>query len=435
MKTKKMQGLLLIVATMIVLTSGCVAIYPVESFFRSPDLVRGVVLDQDDNPVSGATIVFEEWEYVPYVPPFIYCTAAMDFSRTREAITDDSGAFELSFKRKGLHLETIEKTGFVLEPWVTPKSWIRRNIPEQRNLPQNGKFLLYRVSNIDTSCIKTTSSPEFKFTTDGADYYLDLVSGKITSEATEGADLMFSVKEVGSDTWLVTILSIDGGIWASSNEMPYAPKGDYVSGFSTLYSQGYAISYRVQYDFFAKTQGGRHYSRIIADLIKEDQTIQFHWVLNQAGNRFLFVTESIDNRGIHGPPYCIERTYCNFYNIILGEGMPWWRKQEHNFYPILPETTFMTLADPDDKDESSRRYVARQLYAPATILDKLSQSTVWQERCDVAENPATPKDILKRLSSDPEEFVRLQANETLEYNYGIEAFFNSKGYSQKSSSK
>jgi hypothetical protein len=415
------------------LMSGCTAIYPIESFFRSPDHVQGIVVDQDDRPVSGATLRFDEWEHVPYVPiPF---TATKRFSRTRKATTDGEGRFDLSFKREGLSLETVDQAGFVFEPCVTPKSWSRRHIPEQRSSPQVGRFLMYRVSGVDTSVIRQVSSPEFTFATDGSEYYLDLVSGGISSTATESADLAFSVKQVGAATWLVTIRAVDGGIWASANEKPYAPQGDYISGFSALYGQGYAISYRTQYDFFAKTQGERHFSRIIADVIKKPQTIQFHYVLNPTGNRFLFVPETVDNRGIHGPPHCKERYHCDFAYVILGEGVPWWRKQDHNFYPLLPAEEFAALMKPEGKNQSSRRYVARQLYAPVAVLDELSRSGVWQEQCDVAANPATPVDILSRLQRDPEESVRRQADATLKRGLSIAEYVRSKNYFQQTDGK
>ena len=408
------------------LVSGCTAIYPIESFFRSPDRVQGAIVDQDDTPVAGATVVFDEWEHVPYVPiPF---TATKRFSRARLATTDSAGMFNLSFKREGLSLKTVDKAGFVFEPCVTPKSWSRRGIPEQRCSPQVGRFLMYRVSGVDTSVVRQVSTPEFKFTTDGSEYYLDLMSGRISSTATESADLAFSVKQVGAATWLVTIRALDGGIWASANEKPYAPQGDYISGFSALYGQGYAISYRTQYDFFAKTQGGRHFSRIIADIIKKPRTIQFHYVLNPTGNRFLFLPETVDNRGIHGPPHCKERYHCDFAYVILGEGVPWWRKQDHNFYPLLPAEEFTSLMKPAGKDQSSRRYVARQLYAPAAVLDELSRSGVWQERWAVAGNPTTPVNILDRLQLDPEESVRRQADETLKRGRSIAEYLRSKDY-------
>ena len=249
-------------------------------------------------------------------------TATKRFSRIRKTTTDNSGGFALSFKRQGLSLETVEKTGFVFEPCVTPKSWSRRYGPEQRDAPQRGRFLLYRVSGVDTSAVTTASTPAFTFATDGADYYLDLVSGRISTTATGTADLVFSIKQVGAATWLVTIRAADGGIWASANEMPYAPQRGCVSGFSSLYGQGYAISYRTQFDFFAKTQGGRHFSRIIVDIIKKQQTIQFHYVLSRTGNRFLFVPENVDNRGIHGPPHCKERYHCDFAQVLSALSHP-----------------------------------------------------------------------------------------------------------------
>jgi len=426
MKSTRQIWVLLAAIGSATLMSGCTVIYPIESFFRSPDHVQGVVVDQDDKPVSGVTVRFDAWEHVPYVPiPF---TATKRFSRARTVTTDGEGMFGLSFKREGLSLETVDKAGFVFEPCVTPKSWSRRHIPEQRSSPQVGRFLMYRVSGVDTSGVKQVSTPEFTFATDGSEYYLDLVSGGISSTATESADLAFSVKQVGATTWLATIRAVDGGIWASANEKPYAPQGDYISGFSALYGQGYAIPYRTQYDFFAKTRGGRHFSRVIADVIKKTNKIQFHYVLNPTGNRFLFVPETVDNRGIHGPPHCKERYHCDFAYVILGEGVQWWRKQGHNFYPLLPAEEFAALMKPEGKDQLSRRYVARQLYAPGVVLEELSRSAVWQERWDVAANPATPVDILNRLQSDPEASVRQQADETLKRGLSIAEYLRSKDY-------
>ena len=406
------------------LTSGCTAIYPIESFFRSPDHVQGLVVDQDDRPVSGATVLFDEWEHVPYVPiPF---TATQRFSRTRKSTTDAAGVFALSFKREGLSLKTVDKAGFVFEPCVTPQSWSRRSIPEQRSSPQVGRLLMYRVSGVDTSVVRQVSTPAFAFATDGSEYYLDLVSGRVSPTAMESADLAFSVKQVGAATWLVTVRAVNGGIWASANEKPYAPAGDYIGGFSALYGQGYAIPYRAQYCFFAKTQGGRHFSRIVADLIKKPKTIQFHYVLNPSGSRFLFVPEKVDDRGIHGPPHCEERYHCDFAYVILGEGIPWWRQQDSNFYPLLSPEDFATLMKPGSNDVAGRRYVARQLYAPAAVLDELSRSSTWQERCDVAANPATPVEIMNRLRADPDESVRRQANETLTRGLSIAEYLRSK---------
>lgn len=426
MSNRERHGCLLILAATAMLMSGCTAIYPVESFFRSPDHVQGVVVDQDDKPVPKAKLVFDEWEHVPYIPiPFGPTTR---FSRTRTTKTDDSGAFALSFKREGLSLKAINKTGYVFEPCVTPTSWSRRYSRQQRASPQGGTFLLYDVSGVDTSATTVASTPAFRFTTDGADYYLELTTGQISTTATERADLVFAVKQVGATAWLVTIRALDGGLWASANEMPYAPRDGYVSGFSTLYGQGYAINYRAQYDFFAKTQTGKHYSRIIADIIKEPQTIQFHYVVNRTGSRFLFIPERVDNRGLHGPPHRKEGLPTNFQYVILGEGQPWWRKQEHTIYPVLSESEFTGLFRASDRDGLTRRYVASQLYTPVSILQELSRSANRGERWVVAGNPALPRDVLLRLVTDQDESVRRRAQETLARDLNVHGFLQERNY-------
>jgi hypothetical protein len=393
------------------LLSGCVAVYPVTSTFRARNHVRGVVVDQNGAPVVRAKLVFDEWEHVPFIPiPF---TPDVRFSRTRKARTDETGAFRIAFKRRGLSLKTIKKSGYVFEPCVTPKSWSRSYDAEGGMARHSARFVMYDIANADTSATVIASSPLLPFVTDGRDYYLSFASGKITTNHTIDADLVFRVGQVGEKNWLMTIRAVDGGVWVSKNEMPYAPADGYVAGFSSLYGQGYAIPYRVQYEFFAKTQGGKHYARVIADLIKKKQTIQFHYVVNREGDRFLFVPERIEKMGVHGPPYCNERYHCRLSYVIAGEGVPWWRKQEHYIYPMLSARTFESMVNPPDGDQASCRYVARQLYAPASVLDAISRSTIWQERRDVAANPACPVDILKRLAEDEEESVRRQATETL----------------------
>ena len=226
-----------LIGIMMAFVCGCgTVVYPITSFFRSPDHLHGVVIDQDGNSIPGAKIVFDEAEHVSHVP-FLAFGPMMRFSRTRSRKTDASGSFSLPFKRRHLLLKTIEKDRYVFEPRVLPHNWGRRHNLDMQHLPQNGKFLMYDLSNVDTSSVSVASSQQFKFKTDGTDYYLDLLSGEITTSLTNGSDLLFSIKQVGNKTCLVTFLAVEGGLWATANQMPYAPKEDYIAGFSTLYRQ------------------------------------------------------------------------------------------------------------------------------------------------------------------------------------------------------
>lgn len=400
--------------------------FPARSAFRAPDEVRGIVADQDGAPVAGATLVFDEWEHVWFVP--IPWTPTFRFSRPRTVKTDPEGGFVIEFKRDGLSLSTIDKEGYQFEPTITPKSWSRRLIAEHRAVPQKGSYVLYDLIDVDPSAVRLQSTEKFHFLTDGAEYSVAFETGVISSAPSADADLIFSIKQVEEKVWLLTFRGIDGGLWACANEMPYAPTDGYLPGFSALYGQGYAISYRAQYAFFAKTQNGKHHSRVIADILKKTQTVQFHYVVNLNNDNFLFVPERVDARGIHGPPHCEESYHNNTRTVILGEGKPWWREQGNHIYPMLPEKTFFELMTPNGKNQSSRLFAARQIYAPVDVLDALSLSAVWRERSDVAQNFATPRKILLRLSDDPKEWVRREADKTLARDSQIEPYLRSKGY-------
>lgn len=399
--------------------------FPARSAFRAPDEVRGIVADQDGAPVAGATLVFDEWEHVWFVPiPW----TTIPFSRSRSVKTDTEGRFVIEFKRDGLSLSTIDKEGYQFEPTITPKSWSRRQIAEHRSVPHKGSYVLYDLIDIDPSAVRLQSTEKFHFLTNGAEYSVAFETGVISNSPSADADLIFSIKQVEEMVWLLTFRGIDGGLWACANEMPYAPTDGYLPGFSALYGQGYAISYRAQYAFFAKTQNGKHHSRVIADIVKKKQTVQFHYVVNLNNDNFLFVPERVDARGIHGPPHCEESYHNNTRTVILGEGKPWWREQGNHIYPMVPEKTFFELMTPNGKNQSSRLFTARQIYAPVAVLEELSLSAAQKERWDVAQNPAAPREILLRLSADSQESVRREADKTLARASQVEPYLRSKGY-------
>ena len=413
MKRSKIIFIVAAVAVVIASESLCFGFF--SKLVRKADTVEGLVVDQDGKPIPNARLFFKESEYVQIIP-LVY-GAHQYVSEKRTVQTDNTGNFQVPFWRDNLSLITIEQKGYVFEPCVTPKSWSRQNGPHRKE-----KFLMYDVSNVDTSATIIASSPEFNFDINGTDYYLDLTTGKISSTLTTNADLVFTVKQTAGMTCLATIRALGGGVLASANEMPYAPEEGYVPGFSTFYSQGYAISYRVQYTFFAKTQGGKHYSRIIADIIKGSQTIQFHYVANLKGGRFLFIPERIDDKGLHGPPACKENYHCDFRYVIHGESEPWWRKQEGILCPILAEEEFQSLFEAHNAPAFSHQYLAEQLYVPPDILEKLSYSSNNGVRWSLAANPAISEDIVLRLMEDKEEFTRRRAKENFDsgravYNY------------------
>jgi hypothetical protein len=210
--------------------------------------------------------------------------------------------------------------------------------------------------------------------------------------------------------------------------MPYAPKEGYVKGFSTLYSIGGGIRYRSQYAFFAKTQDGRHYSRVIADINKRAQTIRFHYALNPTGSRFLFVPERLDSKSIfQGPPrHPDDWQQTNSGDVMLNENIPWWLKQRHNMYPIIPVEIFKKLMNQTDR--STHAYVAQHIYAPDAVLETLSRSPDQHDRWDVAHNAALPQAILKQLSTDTDEGVRMQASEMISRQLSVRDFLESKGF-------
>lgn len=398
--------------------------YPIHAT-ASPDHLQGIVVDQDGKPVSGVKVIFQESEHVLIVPIPFWPT--WESKKALQETTRADGTFDVYFNKELLGLVAVEKNGYVPEFGTMSMTWSRRP-NAQSKAPYKAQIILFDLLNVNADAVLNAATSEYRFTTDGADYYVNMSSGVVTTKKSNEADLVFSVKQVGRSYWLFTVRALEGGVWGSENEMPYAPKEGYVKGFSTLYSIGAGIRYRSQYAFFAMSLDGRHYSRVIADINKQAQTIRFHYALNPTGSRFLFVPERLDSKnGFQGPPrHPDDWQQTNSGYVMLNENVPWWLKQRHNMYPIISVETFEKLMN--QKDRSTHAYVAQHIYAPDAVLETFSRSQDQHDRWDVAHNAALPQVILKQLSTDTDEGVRIQANEMISRQLSIRDFLESKGF-------
>ena len=65
------------------------------------------------------------------------------------------------------------------------------------------------------------------------------------------------------------------------------------------------------------------------------------------------------------------------------------------------------------KPSRERAYGLLQPECPVPVLTRCARSSLWLERCAIAQNPGTPEKVLRQLAVDPVPAVRAAAQERL----------------------
>ena len=133
----------------------------------------------------------------------------------------------------------------------------------------------------------------FELPRDGQAVFVDLTTGKI-GDNRSSSDLMLVLK--GTD---LGVCAIDGGIWLSNNDMPYAPRNDYILGFRTKVHDHNSIVYdprEFKCLFFVRSQNDRHYSRVELDVASDaygdSAPVRLRYRTNPTGSRDLRETQT-----------------------------------------------------------------------------------------------------------------------------------------------
>jgi hypothetical protein len=250
----------------------------------------GQVIDQDSNSVSGVKIdvaISQTYMESPTNLAFIPKT----FHVKKETGTD--GRFEIDDEKgEGVDIESIQKSGYELEPNT------KRNYGTSGSSFENPIIFKIWSTNIHEQLI--TGERKFQIVPDGRAYFIDLTKGTIAESGV--GDLKVWVKRPDQITygmrydWSSEIDAVSGGLLEetdTSSSMYSAPADGYTPmfQFEQKIGSGWGDSTGTKH-FYVMLHNGQEYGRISIELYAyyDDHTpglIRLQYAINPSGSRIL----------------------------------------------------------------------------------------------------------------------------------------------------
>jgi hypothetical protein len=229
---------------------------------NSPISFFGKIVDQDENPVSGAKVssTIRQW----YVKSPVTLAYGAHFIPV-ETESDSNGRFEISGKSGDGFGVGIVKDGYQLSP-KAPRGFG----------PTAGSFenpIIFKMWKMGDSATLISQDKDTRIPYDGTPVVFDLLTGQKNTGDSATGDLLVTLTRNPLNIpsgyrnefeWHATIEAIEGGLIQSDDEFMYsAPETGYqpriqidMPASATNWANIYNIS------FFAKTRGGSVYSRV-----------------------------------------------------------------------------------------------------------------------------------------------------------------------------
>ena len=248
----------------------------------------GQVVDQDGNPLVGASVKGEALHVKVVVPA---AWGDEDEIVPIEKETDSKGRFEIhGISGRAVELESIHKNGYEAEP-------VKRAWRTMEGTFENPVIFKMWSTNIHEKLI--TGEKKFSIIPDGRSYVIDLAKGAI-AESGPG-DLKIWVKRPEQVIygqrydWSCEVDAVDGGLLEEpiGSALYVAPTQGYVSSFQfeQRIGSGWGDSTGAK-PFYVVLNNGREYGRITIELYSyyNDQIpgmVRLSYAINPSGSRIL----------------------------------------------------------------------------------------------------------------------------------------------------
>jgi hypothetical protein len=254
-----------------------------------PAKFYGEVIDQDGNPIVGASVKGEVLHVKVIFPA---PGGAQDEIIPIDQETDQNGRFEIQgMTGRSVDIESIQKSGYEVEPDYCPHTFGTSSGTYEEPI-------IFKMWSTNIREQLITGAKKFRIVPDGKPYFIDLMKGEISQ--TESGNLKVWVKypqqtEQGKAyDWSCEIDVINGGLkQGDSYSMFSAPADGYVPAFSLQQQirngQRGSIGDK---KFYVMLNNGKIFGRIQIDLIAPFNMgipglIRLSYAINPSGSRIL----------------------------------------------------------------------------------------------------------------------------------------------------
>jgi len=250
----------------------------------------GQVIDQNSNPVAGVKIdVTVRQQYVK--SPTEY--SGYDVEIPMEASSEEDGRFVIQGKKgDSLHIDSIQKDGYQLSSQVRKTyGYVGTAIPFH---PDSQNPVIIKMWKNAVSAQLISQDKDTRIPYDGTPVTFNLLTGQKNVDNSAGdlrVTLIRNPLNIPSDyrnafEWHATIEAVDGGLIQSDDEFMYeAPEEGYQPQIqidmptnAANWSNIYDIS------FYAKTRGGKVYSRVKFEFRVDSSKPQTGFTITSSAN-------------------------------------------------------------------------------------------------------------------------------------------------------
>ena len=199
----------------------------------------GKVVDQDGQPIEGATIMATSRQYVESLKEQVAHGGGKVDTKKIELKTDADGLFKVSgYRARNLRFESVEKTGYTSSSKL-PGGFTFSPSYSTQHQPDAAEPVIFPMWKQGTTEPIVKKHWQKRVVPDGRIYSFDLRNNRVI-EGEEAGDLRIRVTADYNSTtgttnypWTIEIEAPGGGIVATDDPYPYrAPESGYESRFS-----------------------------------------------------------------------------------------------------------------------------------------------------------------------------------------------------------
>ena len=253
----------------------------------------GLVVDQDNHPLSGVKVAFRYMKAI-----YMGGTDVRDQQLSETSTSDANGAFALIGAKGGvLTVESFEKNGY--QTRIYNQGF--RYFGSDGFRPDSTRPVVFKMWKIRGAEPLVHQSKTVRIPYDGTTVGFDLIQGRMSSDVDDSQDIRVTLLRTPIEIkrgrqkydWVATVESVNGGVIESRDEFMYlAPEMDYQPKIEIqmLASEpGWTTDKRIA--VYVKSRGGKCYSRVFLDFrTGSDQKgtgFSFDAYVNPAGSRNL----------------------------------------------------------------------------------------------------------------------------------------------------